>query len=287
MPVRPPFDRLLRTTRALLGARTPASPPPPAPGPKRRGPLQRLPDIAYNDSPAIERFVFICGLHRSGTTLLERRLASRFDVAFLRANRPESEGQHLQSVYRPASAYGGAGRFAFAREMAADLEALLADPEDCRARITADWNRFVVGTSATLLEKSPPNLTKINWLRTVFPGARFVIMTRDPRAASAATRKWSQTPLEELMRHWDLAYAQALADLREEDCAIVRYEDLCADEDGEISRLGAFLDLAERPDWGQVEERHQRLSNSNAKYVAMHGDARYGAGSWERFGYEL
>lgn len=277
MPKPSPFATLRRTVGAFF---RPASP-------TRQAAPQRLPDVDYNNSPAIDRFVFICGLHRSGTTLLERLLASRFDVAYLRASVPESEGQHMQSVYRAANVYGGAGRFAFSREMPADLERLLSDPEACRARIIADWNRFVVGTSSTLLEKSPPNLTKIDWLRQVFPGARFVIMTRDPRAASAATRKWSNTPLEELMRHWDTAYSQAVAQSREEDCTVLRYEDLCENQDGEISRIAAFLRLDARDSSGHIEERHRELTNSNAKYFAMHGDTRYGPGIWDHFGYQV
>lgn len=277
MEKRFPLGLLRRTARALL-----------SPSKSRRTiTSQRLPDFVYNDAPAIERFVFICGLHRSGTTLLERLLASRFDVAFLRASVPESEGQHMQSVYSAANAFGGAGRFAFSSEMSAELERLLADPERCRERITADWNRFVVGESATLLEKSPPNLTKIQWLRTVFPGARFVIMTRDPRAASAATLKWSRSSLGELMQHWDTAYSSAVAQMREEDCTTIRYEDLCEDQAGEIARIAAFLDLDERASTGEMEERHQQLVNSNARYLERHGGTRYGPGVWERFGYEV
>ena len=180
-----------RVMRSLVPGRKPAP----------RPPLARLEGITYTDDPVIERLVFICGLHRSGTTALERLLVSRYRLACLRANRPVSEGQHLQSVYSPARAFGGPGRFAFSRAMMQELEGL-RDHADCRERILADWRRFVVGTAPVLLEKSPPNLTKIWWLRSVFPGSRFVVVTRDPRAVAAATQKWSGTSLTELMLHW-------------------------------------------------------------------------------------
>ncbi len=247
----------------------------------------RLPDLPYNDDPDLDRFIFICGLHRSGTTLLERMLAAKYDVSYLRANVPESEGQHMQSVYRAAHHFGGPGRFAFSNEMRDELDVLLSNPEDCRARIISEWRRFVIGNSKTLLEKSPPNLTKISWLRQTFPGCRFVIVTRDPRAVSAATQKWAKIPLAALMRHWDAAYAQAMGDYEDEDCVLVKYEGLCGAPEEEISRVTDFLELTRRDDFGQIENRHRELVNSNAKYIAMHGDAEYGPGIWHRLGYEV
>jgi hypothetical protein len=60
------------------------------------------------------RFVFIGGLHRSGTTLLARCLAEHPEVSGFSGTRAlEDEGQHLQNVYQPGRAYGGPGRFGF------------------------------------------------------------------------------------------------------------------------------------------------------------------------------
>lgn len=248
---------------------------------------KRLPEITYNEEPALDRFVFICGLHRSGTTLVERILAARYDVSYLRASVPESEGQHMQSIYRAAIHFGGPGRFAFSTKMKDELDALLNDPEDCRARIVAEWSRFVVGNSKTLLEKSPPNLTKISWLRQVFPGCRFVIVIRDPRAVSAATQKWTNISLFELMRHWNAAYTQAMDDFSSEDCILVYYEELCRAPEEEICRIADFLKLTKQNESGQIEERHRALVNSNAKYIDLHRDADYGKGIWHRLGYDV
>lgn len=248
---------------------------------------KRLPEIFYNDDPVLDRFIFICGLHRSGTTLLERMLAVKYEVSYLRASVPESEGQHMQSVYSAAFHFGGPGRFAFSKEMRDELDALLNDPADCRAQIIAEWSHFVVGNSKTLLEKSPPNITKISWLRQTFPGCRFVIVIRNPRAVSAATQKWAKTPLIELMRHWNAAYTQALDNYKAEDCVLVQYEELCRAPEEEISRVADFLNLTKRENAGQIDERHRELINSNAKYIEMHGDADYGPGIWHRLGYDV
>lgn len=255
---------------------------------ERRGSGARLKlaDAGYRDAPRIERILFIAGLHRSGTTLIERSLVARYDLACLRARVPESEGQHMQDVYAPALAMGGPGRFALSGAIEAE-RARLTDYPALRAALLADWARFVVGGSEVLVEKSPPNLLRIGWLRQVFPGARFVIVARDPRAVAGATRKWSGTSLERLMAHWDAAYGAALAEAGE-DCLITRYEDFCASPEAELIRIADFAELASREGEGDgVEGRFARLTNSNARYVAMHGEARYGPGAWDELGYEV
>lgn len=248
--------------------------------------MLRLDGFDYNENPQVADHLFVCGLHRSGTTMLERLLVSHFDLAYLRASVPESEGQHMQSLYSPARLFGGPGRFAFSSAMQQELENL-PDHDFCRRQLLQEWGRFHVGASSYLLEKSPPNLTKIWWLRLVFPGARFIILTRDPRAVSAATQKWSGTSLPELMMHWNVAYSAALRDFSALDCLSVRYEDLVSDPQTSLDAIGAFGKLRPSSDESPVENRFLDLKNSNQKYLAMHECASYGRGAWDEFGYEI
>lgn len=246
--------------------------------------VQRTPGIEYNEDPRVEQLVFICGLHRCGTSLLEHILVSELDLSCLRMNVSENEGQHAQSVYSPAFVFGGPGRFAFSADMQRELGAL-CDYENHRKAILSDWASFVVGSSATMIEKSPPNLTKIWWLRSVFPGARFIILARDPRAVAGATRKWSRTSLEELMMHWHVAYSAALKDFRPDDCIAVKYEDFTANPESTVDRIAHFLAIGRRPAVLTISDRFKKMSNSNDEYIAMHGGRTYGRGAWNGFGY--
>jgi hypothetical protein len=235
--------------------------------------LEQLPDprrvIAAGpvDKPLPRRLVFICGLHRSGTSLLEHHLSARYQVARLRARVPENEGQFLQDVFPLERPYGGPGHFAFYPQM---TWGPLADPAAAaaaRTRILATWAPWIDAPGDVLVEKSPPNVTRIPYLRSVFPGARFVVWTRDPRAVSASTQRWTATPFPVLMMHWNAAYMRAIADL-EDDCLLESYEAFCTDPDATLQRIARFCNLAPRTPRLPVPPRFAAITNENEKYLS-------------------
>ena len=85
------------------------------------------------------RLVFVGGLHRSGTTPLTRLLGDHPQIsAFTGTGVSQDEGQHLQDVYPPASAYGGAGRFANRPEAHLTEASPLVSPSNAgRSRISS------------------------------------------------------------------------------------------------------------------------------------------------------
>ncbi|NDY92686.1 sulfotransferase family protein [Ideonella livida] len=238
---------------------------------------------------AAPRMVFICGLHRSGTSMIERYLTAKFEAAALRApGVPENEGQFLQDVYPVEFPYGGPGLFAFSAGMRPAPVADEALAQRQRERLLECWNGFATEPAPVLIEKSPPNITKIAYLRSLFPQARFVIWTRDPRAVSLATQKWSGTTLEQLMMHWHTAYSLALADLGP-DCMLMSYEAFCEDPPLALARLGDFLGLTLRRKHNQVPARFREVRNSNGKYLEQFPpmNLRLKLAAWDLLGYEV
>lgn len=222
--------------------------------------------VQPSDTTAIERVVFIAGVHRSGTTLLESLIQERYDVRVLRAPVPENEGQFLQDVMRDEVVYGGPGMFAFFDQ--SRLEAI-RDPGDAaakRERLLRCWDRWTLGQSRTLLEKTPANIVRVPYLRSVFPGARFVVLVRDPRAVVMSVKKWNPSPNEVLFMNWCSAYATALNDASD-DCLFVRYEDLCEDPARELERIGRFSEFVERPERNVQQTRFSEVKNSNDSYI--------------------
>ncbi len=238
------------------------------------------------------RIVFIGGLHRSGTTPLAKWLADHPEVSGLsNTGVYEDEGQHLQSVYPIAMAHGGPGKFAFDPEARLTEESGLVSPDAPQSLIEA-WTPYWDASKSVLLEKSPPNLIRMRFLRALFPSARFIMVLRHPIAVSLATRRWSRTSLDSLMQHWLAAHRDLAEDAqRVGRTAVVRYEDLLADPDSQLDRLFAFLGLPRHegrwevrhglneayfssftsPRWPWRRRQHARLAASYETEVARYG----------------
>jgi hypothetical protein len=190
------------------------------------------------------RFVFIGGLHRSGTTVLARLISQHSKVsAFSKTTAPQDEGQHLQRVYPPAAQYGGPGRFAFHEEAALTEETSLASPEH-RQRLLDAWSPHWDLTRRLLLEKSPPNLIRFRFLQALFPSSCLIAIIRHPVAVAYATQKWSKTDIPSLLRHWVVAHDRFEWDRRFlSRLMVVRYEELVESPIAVLRGVDRHLDL--------------------------------------------
>jgi hypothetical protein len=194
------------------------------------------------------RFVFIGGLHRSGTSLLFRILRGHPQVSGFRdTGVPEDEGQLLQSVYPPAREFGGPGRFGFEQASFLDETSPLASAANA-ARLFREWSRHWNLHAPVLLEKSPPNLVRGRFLQALFPHSQFLMLLRHPIAVALATHKWSRTGLESLIEHWLICHERYAADRdRLRSLLTLKYEDLVGQPERVLSGVWEFLGLPPVP----------------------------------------
>lgn len=188
--------------------------------------------------------IFIGGLHRSGTTLMRRLLASHPHIAC----GPESNlfrDNQLERIYtylRTTWATGLEPRYEFDphtvdQVMAGLIHAVLMPY--CQKRDKQRW-----------AEKTPKNILFINTLFALFPAAQFIHMIRDPRDAFCSVRekaakttpRWATNTPGQMAEEWcrrinyGLPWRERPDRYRE-----VRYEELVTQPEATIRTLLAFL----------------------------------------------
>jgi len=178
-------------------------------------------------------FIFVTGLHRSGTSPLHRCLRSHPQVSgFHNTGVSEDEGQHLQTVLPRGGAYGGPGRFGRHPEAHMTEEHPAANAQTAAA-LFAQWSPYWDLSKPYLVEKTPINLTRTRLFQALFPGAHFIVLIRHPAAVALATYnayasfgKVPDTTITNLIEHWVLCYETFLEDAPYlQQRILIRYED--------------------------------------------------------------
>ena len=191
------------------------------------------------------RYVFVAGLHRTGTSLLARLLETHPQIAAITdAPVPEKEGCFLQGAIAHTAQSGIPGRYATdpAQHL---IENCRFDTQATRERLEADWQPWFTPGGQWRLEKSPVNLTRMRLYQQLFPLSQFIVILRHPEAMAAALAKWTDAPASELIDYALDAYDIALADMKYlHSSYLLRYEDLVQAPEPYLESLFAWLSLA-------------------------------------------
>lgn len=216
------------------------------------------------------RFIFVCGLHRSGTSVLFRSLRDHPEVSgFQGTPSPEDEGMHLQTVYLPSGRYGGAGQFGFHPDAHLTESSTLVSEEN-RQKLFSEWSRYWDLNKTYLLEKSPPNIIRTRFLRAMFPNSYFIIVLRHPLAVSYATQKWYRKykvnwrGFPRIFEHWLVCHEIFQADQKHlNNSFVVRYEEFVAEPYRWVNEMYHFLGLRD------FSTSQNILSDVNQKYFEI------------------
>lgn len=216
--------------------------------------------------------IFVVGMPRSGTTLLENALSAHEDV--------EGAGEqpvlpHVLSGLLDYSSRPDAGKL--------------------RPFLIGSWRKTFferivqsgVHGARYVVDKQPLNFRSVGLIRLLFPEARIIHVRRNPVEVGFSifrrnfSRQWSFTTdlaaighyygqHARLMRHWDANFPGATA--------FVQYEDLVADFEKELRRIVEYCGLEWRDAMLNFHERERRVTTFSAVQVrkpvtASHLDA--------------
>ena len=156
---------------------------------------------------------------------------------------PEDEGQHLQSVYPTAKAFGGAGRFGLNPKSRLTEDSDLVTDEN-RQRLISEWAPHWDMSAPYLVEKSPPNLVRMRFLQAMFPGSRFLVLIRHPAVIACASQRSAKRPLTSIVHHWVVCYETMAADSPRIDRLVIsRYEDVVETPETSLAQIQDDLGL--------------------------------------------
>ncbi|MCK5057421.1 MAG: sulfotransferase [Candidatus Aminicenantes bacterium] len=247
----------------------------------------KLPGKKIQRAAKKHKFLFIAGLHRSGTTVLADCLREHPRISgFENTGLPKDEGQFLQTVFPIALKYGGPGKFGFSKEMHLTERSPLLTEEN-RDKLFREWSQHWDLSKPILLEKSPPNILKTRFLQAMFPGSYFIVIIRHPVANAYANQKWSETSIYSLLEHWITCHRVFYRDREHlKNVFLLKYEDFVKDPDRYLREIYGFLGIegqtrtvAVRKEinkayfarWQAVIDKHNRLKKilRRFKYRAL------------------
>ena len=157
------------------------------------------------DQGIVERkYVFVCGLPRSGTSVLGRNIARMKNCTGLQNTGVlEDEGGFLQDVYPTEGTCGGPGRFGFDSRSHITEQSPLLTVKNI-AKLQATWHRYWDNRKTIFIEKTPANLLMTRFLQAAFANSYFVVIKRHPIAVGMAAQKWkvNVTSLANMFEHW-------------------------------------------------------------------------------------
>ena len=226
--------------------------------------------------------IFIVGLPRSGSTLLEQILASHSRV----------EGtQELSTVQQIVSRLRGRDPDPSQPRYPAALAQL--SPEDCRrlGEIFLDETRAYRKGAPFFIDKMPNNFRHLGLISLMLPKAKIIDARREPMACCFSNLKqlfaqgqeftysfediarYYRTYLE-LMRHWDRVLPGKV--LR------VQYEDVVEDLEGNVRRVLDFCDLEYEPRCIEFYKTQRSVRTASSEQVRQ-PLSRTGLEQWKYF----
>lgn len=183
------------------------------------------------------KWVFILGCNNSGTSIAQRIMSQTGKISSM-----ELEGQRYTRVFPRAMLKGKERVF---MEYEEDLLMRSNDYSKYAPRLLFDWlSHIKKPLQEYVLEKTPANLMRMQWLDSALPNCYFIGIVRDGYAVCEGIRRKSHKSIERAAIQWNRAN-EVLEDNKSKvaNYMELRYEDLVERPEETFERISGFLDV--------------------------------------------
>lgn len=191
----------------------------------------------FDDVAGRNKWIFVIGCNNSGTSILQRIMSQTGRISTM-----ELEGQRYTKVFPRAMRRGKERVF---MEYENDLIINSDKGRDEAARLVFDWLENVSPPLHDyVLEKTPVNFLRMEWLDKMLPNCYFIGLVRDGYAVSEGIRRKSHKSIERAAIQWNRAN-EALENnkTRVENYMELRYEDLVEKPKDAFVKISEFIGI--------------------------------------------
>ena len=189
-----------------------------------------------------------------------------------------AEGQIYTRVFNRAERRGYERVWS---EYANDLALAPSAPTESVPRLLHDWLRSLeLPIASVILEKTPANVVRAEWLQQAFPNSYFVGLVRNGYAVCEGIRRKGRKSLDRAARHWNLVNRSLVeCSSRLRNYIEVRYEDLVDDPRRTTAELLSFLGITaaagQQPLSGEtrVRDDHVEIRDFNIESISRLTDS--------------
>jgi len=212
-----------------------------------------------------KKFIFIIGLHRSGTSFLHDIFRSQTDITGIKYTNTfkYSEGQHLQNILKNDIELGTMGKFMF------NPESHQTETSDILKKYSwkdlfSQWSKYwQQPTTDIYVEKSPSNVGRTRLLQALFPNSYFVVIIRHPIVQALSNKYFAKKlPHSDIqyIDHWFKTHEILFNDLKYINNKIIfTYEELINNQNAILNYIEKFLNL-------KFDNKIFFINNANKKY---------------------
>lgn len=190
----------------------------------------------YQELVQAHKWCFIVGCNNSGTSLLQKILQRSNQISTL-----PFEGQLYTRVFQRANKKGFARVWSeYSQELSAECSPIKVAP-----RLLHDWMRNLsLPIHKVIVEKTPANVLRMNWLTAAFPNSYFIGMVRNGYAVCEGIHRKAGQDLRRAACHWNKVNEIMLTQGRTlPHFLLIKYEELTEKPNLTMRRIADFLDI--------------------------------------------